>query len=46
MGLVHSKALGGANPYGVGRSIFEIGKGAYRYYLDPNRIFAACEESC
>ena len=31
MGIVHSKVLGGANLYGSGRGILEVGKGAYRY---------------
>ena len=30
MGIVRSKVFGGANPYGTGRSIIDIGKGAYR----------------
>ena len=31
MGIVHSKILGGANPYGSGRGLLDVGKGAYRY---------------
>ena len=31
MGIVHSKVLGGANLYGSGRGILDVGKGAYRY---------------
>jgi hypothetical protein len=31
IGIVYSKALGGSNPYGDGRGIFDFGTGAYRY---------------
>mmetsp|Transcript_20750 Transcript_20750/g.45023 ORF Transcript_20750/g.45023 Transcript_20750/m.45023 type:complete len:814 (-) Transcript_20750:52-2493(-) len=37
MGIVHSKVLGGANPYGSGRGIVEVGKGAYRGAVDAGR---------
>lgn len=30
MGIVRSKVFGGANPYGTGRGIIDVGKGAYR----------------
>ena len=30
MGIVRSKVYGGANPYGTGRGIIDVGKGAYR----------------
>lgn len=30
IGIVYSKAFGGSNPYGDGRGIFDIGRGAYR----------------
>ena len=30
MGIVRSKVFGGANPYGTGRGITDVGKGAYR----------------
>lgn len=30
IGIVYSKALGGSNPYGDGRGIFDVGRGAYR----------------
>ena len=36
MGIVHSKVFGGANPYGTGRGLIEVGKGAYRY------VFLSC----
>lgn len=32
MGIVHSKVLGGGSQ-GSGRSILDVGKGAYRYVL-------------
>ena len=31
LGIVNSKVLGGANPYGTGRGILEVGRNAYRY---------------
>jgi len=37
MGIVHSKVLGGANPYGSGRGIVEVGKGAYRGVVDAGK---------
>jgi fluoride ion exporter CrcB/FEX len=38
MGIVYSKVLGGANPYGSnGRNILDIGKGAYRGVVDAGR---------
>ncbi|KAL7542587.1 hypothetical protein ACHAXR_012335 [Thalassiosira sp. AJA248-18] len=37
MGIVHSKVLGGANPYGSGRGILEVGRGAYRGVLDAGK---------
>eukprot|EP00804_Cyclotella_cryptica_P031259 CCRYP_011080-RA/>CCRYP_011080-RA protein AED:0.25 eAED:0.25 QI:192/0.8/0.66/1/0.8/0.66/6/0/816 len=37
IGIVYSKALGGSNPYGDGRGIFDIGFGAYRGIVDVGR---------
>lgn len=37
-GIVNSKVLGGANPYGTGRGILDVGRGAYRYVCS----FEAC----
>mmetsp|Transcript_25994 Transcript_25994/g.53780 ORF Transcript_25994/g.53780 Transcript_25994/m.53780 type:complete len:718 (+) Transcript_25994:582-2735(+) len=37
MGIVHAKVLGGANPYGSGKGIIAIGKGAARGVIDAGR---------
>jgi len=37
MVIVHSKVLGGANPYGSGRGILDVGKGAYRGVVDAGK---------
>lgn len=37
MGIIHSKVLGGANAYGSGRGILDIGKGAYMFAVDAGR---------
>ncbi len=33
MGIVRSKVFGGANPYGTGKSIIDVGNVAYRYVV-------------
>ena len=30
MGIIHSKVLGGSSPYGSGRGLLDVGRGAYR----------------
>ncbi|KAL9190355.1 hypothetical protein ACHAXT_007566, partial [Thalassiosira profunda] len=37
MGIIHSKVLGGSSPYGSGRGLLDVGRGAYRGMVDAGR---------